>query len=294
MVSAKDIAAFLGTDINGPDIEVCGLAAADNMKKNHMHYSMEPNTPNSEPTPVDALLICPFSTGTPRVSTLIYSTKPRWDFALAARHFFPNTSESAFQDTFQNEKTTADIDQTAVLGRGTIVEHGAQVGAQTTIGYNCVIKANTTIGSNCYIGSNSVIGEQGFGLAYNESGVPTRLPHIGGVIIEDNVEIGAQCVVSRGTFNDTTVGEHTKINDHVHIAHNAIIGRNCTIAGAKISGSVNLGDNVWIAPGVTIQNKVSVGHKSLIGTGSVVVKDIPPGVVAYGHPASPVRDRNGN
>ena len=111
-------------------------------------------------------------------------------------------------------------------------------------------------------------------------------PHIGNVVIQDNVEIGANNTVVRATLGSTLIEENTKTDDHVHIAHNCIVGRNCMItASAELSGSVRVGHDAWIGPNSSIMNKISLGNYSMIGLGSVVTKDIPDFSVFAGSPA---------
>ena len=155
---------------------------------------------------------------------------------------------------------------------------------------NCIIEPNVTIHSNTIIGDNSqihsgtVIGTDGFGF-YNENDEWFKIPHIGSVIIGQNVEIGANCVIDKGCLGKTYINDGTKIDNLVHIAHNSKIGKNCAIAaqvgclgGAIVEDSVQIGGQTGIA-------KVVVGHHSVITARAGVTKSLPPHSIASGFPA---------
>ncbi|MGS0972984.1 MAG: DapH/DapD/GlmU-related protein [Candidatus Izemoplasmataceae bacterium] len=149
------------------------------------------------------------------------------------------------------------------LGDNVIVKQGAK------------ILENTHIGDNSIIRENSVIGGHGFGVEKDEEGNNLKIPHFGGVIIGDNVEIGALNTVVSGTINPTVVEDYVKVDDYVHIAHNCKIGKNSIItAGVIFSGSVKIGENVWVGSNSTIKNSISINDDNLIGIGTVITKDI--------------------
>jgi UDP-3-O-[3-hydroxymyristoyl] glucosamine N-acyltransferase len=155
------------------------------------------------------------------------------------------------------------------------------------------LRADVHYGKNIHIGTGTVIGEDGFGWERDEDGKPIKIYHAGGVLIQDNVWIGANCVISRATMPDrlTVIGFDCKIDDLCHIAHNCIIGPRTMIAsGSVLGGSVRTGFNCWIGTGTTVRNKVKIADNTLIGVGSVVVKDITePGQVWAGNPAKFMR-----
>lgn len=197
-----------------------------------------------------------------------------------------------------NMDPSAKIDSSSLIGRDVIVGSNVVIGANCRIGdrteirSNVVIHDNVSIGVDCLIKSGSVIGQEGFGIYEPDGGKPTLIPHLGGVHIGDRVLIGALNTICSGTLDPSSIGNDTKLDDHVHIAHNCIIGKNVIItACAEVSGSVRIEDGVWVGPSAAIINKITIGEGSLIGLGSVVIKDVAPNKVVAGNPARVIRDR---
>ena len=155
------------------------------------------------------------------------------------------------------------IGNNVFIGEGTIIKSGVKIGN------------NVSIGKNCYIRENSVIGGEGFGIEKDELGNNFRIPHIGGVIIKNNVEIGALNTVCSGTIEPTIVEEYVKTDDHVHIGHNDYIGNNTTItAGVTISGSVKIGNKCQLAPNTVIKNGLKIGNNTTFGMAARILKDV--------------------
>lgn len=150
------------------------------------------------------------------------------------------------------------------------------------ISFSAIIYPWVKIGRTVSVGPYSVIGKDGFG--YSKDG--RKIPHMAGVILGDNVEIGANCCIDRGKLDDTTIGANTKLDNLVHIAHNCKIGKsNLICAGVIIGGSVTTGDNCFIGLNATIRDHVKIGNNVIIGCGANVVKDVPDGLTVKGNPA---------
>lgn len=172
------------------------------------------------------------------------------------------------------------------VGPGAHVEDEVVICSETVIQANATVLSRTYLGERVTVKPGAVLGGDGFQLA--PSGGTRRLvPHAGGVVVESDVTIGSQTCVDKGLFGEmTTIGAGTKIDNLVHVAHSAQIGRDCVVvACAEISGSVVLGDGAWLGPGCAINPGLTVGAFALIGTGSVVVADVPAHAVAFGSPA---------
>jgi len=146
-----------------------------------------------------------------------------------------------------------------------------------------------TIGKNVTIHAGTVIGADGFGYARNEDKEFEQFPHIGGVIIEDNVDIGSNTSIDRGSLGNTLIKEGAKIDNLVHIAHNVVVGKHAAvIANSMIGGSTYIDDYAWIAPSAALMNGLKVNKCATVGLGAVLTKDVPEDEVWTGTPAKPI------
>ncbi|MFO7973402.1 MAG: UDP-3-O-(3-hydroxymyristoyl)glucosamine N-acyltransferase, partial [Candidatus Hydrogenedentota bacterium] len=165
------------------------------------------------------------------------------------------------------------------------VGKGARIGPDTLIYPNASILAGVVIGARCVIYSGAVIGSDGFGYV-NGPGGPRKIPQVGNVVIEDDVEIGANSAIDRGTFGSTIIGNGTKIDNLVQIGHNVEMGERCLVCGnAGISGSAILGNGVTIAAGAGVAGHIEIGDGVTVGGFSGVTKSIASGKVVSGFPA---------
>lgn len=199
------------------------------------------------------------------------------------------------QENNEIDKNTSVI-ETKFIGKNVKIGHFCTIGKDVKIGDNVVIKNNISmegkviIGDNTVIYSGVVIGMDGYGYYDNINNQHLRVPHLGGVIIGKNVEIGSNTCIAKGCLADTIINDDVKIDNLCHIAHNVVIGRRSKIiAMTMLAGSSIIGEDVWVAPCSAIKNQVSVGDNSLVGMGAVVTKDVETNIVVAGVPAKPLR-----
>ncbi|MFN4083082.1 MAG: UDP-3-O-(3-hydroxymyristoyl)glucosamine N-acyltransferase [Bacteroidia bacterium] len=182
------------------------------------------------------------------------------------------------------------ISPTAYIGPYCVIEN-VEIGDNTIINSHCLIKDGTKIGKDVIIQSNVIIGTDGFGYSRNAENKLERFPHIGGVIIEDDVEIGSSTCIDKGSLGNTIIKKGCKFDNLVHIAHNVEIGENTIVtANAIIAGSSKIGNNCWIAPSVIIRDALNIGNNVTIGIGAVVTKDIPDNQTWTGNPAKSLEE----
>ncbi|MGB6082519.1 MAG: UDP-3-O-(3-hydroxymyristoyl)glucosamine N-acyltransferase [Xanthobacteraceae bacterium] len=214
---------------------------------------------------------------------IIRSSNPRLTFAKALRWILDNCGISTW-------KYPAKISSTATISKNAVLHPGIEVGPHVVIEDNVVIHSGTRIGARTRIRASSSIGGDGFGFERDIDGTPVRIPHLGGVHIASDVEIGSLCSVVRGTLDDTVIEDHVKTDNLVHIAHNCYIGASSLLtACCELSGGVQLGKQCWVGPNASIMQKVTVGEGAFIGIGAVVLKDIEPHTVWAGNPARMIR-----
>lgn len=220
--------------------------------------------------------------------------KPRQAFMKVMALLFDQPQEGHIAETAVISPD-AQVSPDAIVGHFCVVGPGCEVGPRTELRPHVVLWRNVRIGADCLIKSHTSIGEEGFGFDAGENGDNTRIIHVGGVEIGNHVEIGSSNTVCSGTIDKTVIADLTKTDDHVHIAHNCSIGRNCLItACAEISGSVTMGSDVWLGPNCSILNGKTVGDHAFVGLASVVTKDCEPGGVYVGSPARKVKGGRGN
>jgi UDP-3-O-[3-hydroxymyristoyl] glucosamine N-acyltransferase len=186
------------------------------------------------------------------------------------------------------------VSPAARLGRGVHIASGAVIyagvvlGNGTHVAENAVLYGNVLVGAGVSIGACSVLGRPGFGFVTGPGGERLRMPHPAGVRIGDDVEIGPSCTIDAGTLGPTRVGERSKLDAHVHVAHNVVIGRDCYVAAqAGFAGSVVLGDGVLVGGQAGIADHCTVGDGARIMAQAGVIGDVPAGAEYAGYPAQP-------
>ncbi len=219
----------------------------------------------------------------PEGKALLISDDPFRDFVKIGQHFLP------FKESSKN------ISDTAEIGEGTIIQPGAFIGNHVKIGKNCVIHSNVSIndysiiGDDVVIRSGTVLGADAFYYKKRETGFD-RLKSVGNVIIEDKVEIGANCTIDRGVTASTIIGEGTIMDNLIQIGHDTVIGKKCLIASqVGIAGCVNVEDEVSIWGQVGITSGVTIGAKAVLLAQAGVSKSLEGGKSYFGYPAEEAR-----
>ena len=225
----------------------------------------------------------------------------------ASKMFYPNADIDCPDTNLSKSEEVIKLYPGVKFGENILIGKNVKIGKNSLIGSNSIIESNVSIGDNCIIGSfviikNSLIfnnvhiqdgakiGVKGFGFIPIKN-KNMRTPHIGKVILEDNVEIGANCTIDRGSLTDTIIGQNTFLDNQVHVAHNVKIGKNCMIAGqVGFAGSTKLGDNVVIRGQAGVSGHLKIGNNVKIGGGSGVINDIPDNHQVMGYPAVPLRE----
>ena len=205
----------------------------------------------------------------------------------------------------EEKKMLAGISPTAVISENAKIGTNCCIGNFVVIGDNCNIGDNTIIydrvslvqhcdiGRDCIIQSGATIGSDGFAFERDYDSLELEgFPHLSGVKIGNNVEICANSSVARGSLSDTVIGDGTKLDALVHVAHNVIIGRNCELtAGTTIGGSTTIGDTSWMGLNCTLKNKISIGSRVIVGCGAAVINDVPDEDIVAGVPAKSIKDK---
>lgn len=234
-----------------------------------------------------------FDTSSFEKANFIFCDNPKAVYFTILNQFFHEETKVEFI-------SATSVVEARSIGKQVYIGHHCYIGPEVVISDNVRIENNVsiqgkvTIGTDTIIRSGVVIGTDGFGYFENKDGINVRVPHFGGVIIGEDVEIGANTCIDRGTLGDVVIGNHVKINNLCHIAHNVIIGDHAMIAAlVNISGSVLIKKNVFISPAATVRNQVTIGENSLIGLGAVVVKDVEDNAVIVGVPGKNIRKQEG-
>jgi len=233
---------------------------------------------------------------------------PKLAFALVLELFHPAASAAAGvhptavlgKDVQLGEQVSirahAVVGDGVRIGRGTIVESGVHLGDGVTVGEdnligpNVVIYRQTHIGHRVRIHGGTVIGGDGFGYVFHE-GRYVKIPQVGNVIIEDDVELGCNVCVDRATIGSTIIKRGTKIDNLVQIAHNDHIGEHVVMTGqVGLAGSVTVGNYAAFGGKAGVVDHVTIGERAQVGAGSVVTKSVAPGEVIWGYPARPIRE----
>jgi UDP-3-O-[3-hydroxymyristoyl] glucosamine N-acyltransferase len=222
---------------------------------------------------------------------LVFTDNPRMTFVRLTKEM-------------RRQEQLVGVSPRAVISEKSKIGSGCYIGDYTVIGDNCSIGDNTVIydrvslvqnciiGNNCMIQSGACLGSDGFAFERYEVGELEKFPHKGHVKLGNNVEIYANCSIARGSLSDTWIGDGTKLDALVHIAHNVTVGKNCELtAGTIIGGSTSIGDTSWTGLNSTLKNSIKIGRNVIVASGASVIHDIPDGDIVAGVPARSIKHK---
>lgn len=295
MANLQEIASFLGLEaVNIPPLEISGLQSLRNASPNELGAYFAPRyLKDLEKTRAGAVIL-PMNIPVPDEVIALRVENPGIALCDIQERFFPEFAET------WGAKDPSLIHPTTVIGNGVVcgpesrlgpyvvIGEGVRIGAACRIGPHVTIERGSVIGDRVIIQSHTVIGNSGFGYL-PVSGGTRKVPQLGRVVIDDDVHIGASCTVNRGTFGDTRIGAGTRLDDFVHIAHNATLGRGVLVAAyTGIAGSAVLEDGVVCGGMVGVLEHARIGRGARLGARSGVTHDLPPSADYAGHPARPL------
>ncbi len=306
-LTAAQIASHVDGRIEGDAQRVVtGIAPIDQSREGDVSFIAQAKYYASLHTsPAAALLVdanCPPSAR----HVLIRVPNPYYAFLQVANLFAPQQRPQDGIDATAVVHPTVKLGKHVAIGPHVVIEQDAQIGAGAVIGALSFIGRCAVLGEKCFLAarvhvahhvilgknvtiqSGSVIGSDGFGYV-PVNGHFVKIPHTGTVVLEDDVEIGANCAIDRGTFGETRIGSGTKLDNLIHVAHNVQIGKNTVIAAQTgISGSAKIGNNVQIGGQVGFVGHIEIGDNTSIGAQSGISKSMPAGQTYFGTPAKEI------
>ncbi|MFP4353790.1 MAG: UDP-3-O-(3-hydroxymyristoyl)glucosamine N-acyltransferase [Phycisphaerae bacterium] len=307
--TTQQIADAIGARCEGPgEVEISGPAAIDAAGPGQITFAADSRrAAGLAASKASAAIVADAPESAPMVLLRVDDVEAAWSNLLGL--FAPELAEPAEGiDPTARVDASAKIDPAAAIGQNVVIGPGAVVAAGAVIGPNCVLEQDAiigaatrlhagvvvrhrcTIGAGCTIGPNCVIGHEGFGYFFRD-GAHQLVPHVGNVVIEDSVELGACVCVDRAKFGSTRVGAGTKVDNLVQIAHNVQIGAGCLLVGqCGIAGSARLGDYVIIGGSAGVRDHVQLGDQARLAAYSAAAGDIPAGQTFAGTPAAEAKE----
>ncbi|MEE9235748.1 MAG: UDP-3-O-(3-hydroxymyristoyl)glucosamine N-acyltransferase [Candidatus Acidoferrales bacterium] len=309
-MTAADLAAALGGELVGdPQANIRGVASIESAKPGDLVYvESERLLPTALASRASAVLV---GTGVmEQDKTVIRVAHPRWAFTRAAALLQPEPPVVTGQHSTAVIHPSARLEENVAVGANAVIEENVRVGRNSQIGAGCVLKASSQVGQDCIlharvvlyrgarlgdrvrVHSGTVIGSDGFGYV-QVAGRYQKFPQRGTVVIEDDVEIGANCTIDRGALDETRIGRGAKLDNLVHVGHNVRIGQDCVLAAQTgISGSVTIGNRVVMGGQVGIADHCHIEDDAVLGAqcGIPSHKAIRKGQTVWGTPARPLAE----
>ncbi|PKL80426.1 MAG: UDP-3-O-(3-hydroxymyristoyl)glucosamine N-acyltransferase [Candidatus Melainabacteria bacterium HGW-Melainabacteria-1] len=305
-IKLSQLVATLGGTLEGdPDFVVTGLRAPEDAGPQDLVVLLEPGWLPTVLASAAQAVVIPVGTASVGLSDrqLLWVAQPRAALARLLSLFHVDPDRSHQISARAEVATDVLLSEPVEIGPFAVIETGVQIGANTLIGPHCVIGKGARIGRDCRLGprvtlapgtvlgdrvvihAGTVIGSDGYGFYFHD-GRHHKIPQVGIVVIEDDVEIGANVTIDRATLGQTLIGMGSKIDNLVQIGHNVRLGRHCLIvAQAGISGSTELGDHVTLAGQTGVAGHLRIGDGVVAAGKSGITKDLPAGLKVSGYPA---------
>lgn len=304
----KDLAEKIGAALSGGgEEEISAAASLDEAGSGQITFAVDPGHLRDLDKSRAAAAIVPLDTPDGNIP-LLRMNNPRLGFAraLACLYAKPYAPAGVSEKAVIGAGTTIGADpsihpyvvvgENVRIGNRVVLYPGVFIGNGSVIGDDAVIHANVSIGHDVTVGnrviihSGTVLGSDGFGFV-TDAGRHHKIPQVGGVIIEDDVEIGGNCSIDRATTGNTIIRQGTKLDNLVHVAHNVTIGEHCFIAGqVGIAGSSTIGSYVAFGGQVGVADHTTVGDRVMAGGKAAITRDVEPGQIVAGFYAIPLRD----
>ncbi len=296
-----------GKVVGDPELKISGIASLEDAGPGDISFvAEEKHLPSAQSSKAGALLVGQDVKGVDK--PLIRTANPRMAFAILLSEFAPllhvelgiHPSAVVGEGAHVGEGTSVGanvvIAPDAQIGSDVVIYPGVYVGEGTTIGSGSIIYPNVvlrefvTVGKNVIIQPGAVIGGDGFGFV-TVSGKQQKVPQIGTVVIEDDVEIGANVTIDRATCGKTVIGRGTKLDNLVQVGHNVVIGEDCLIVALTgVAGSSTIGNRVTLAGQSGVAGHLKVGDNTVVAARSLVISDLPGGQFVSGYPARPHKE----
>lgn len=271
-VSSIQLGHELGLPHHGPECILNGVSSLQELSSGNLSFAVKSFDQYPDGAAVIASGIA--SAG----ASWLESDNPRFDFIRALRYLV--------DQKYIARKFSGTVDESAVIHSTAVLEQGVNIAPGARIGPFTHISSNVSIGENVVIGSGCRIGHSGFGYERDKLGRPVSFPHLGKVVIEDNVVIGNQCSIARGNLEDTTIGAGSCLDDQVYVAHNVSVAENVLVmSGVHLNGRVEVERECWIGTSAIVKEGRRISAGAVVGMGSVVVKDVGPQETVAGNPA---------
>ena len=304
----KEIAFLLGAKLVGnPDVVITGMDGIFEAKEGDITFLSNPKYKEQLPLCKASAIIVGPDVEVPDLN-LLQVENPRFAFARLMSIAFPPKKEKGEVDSRAIVSATAQlgknvtlysnvyvgenakIGDNSTLYPGVYVGDNAEIGENSLIYPNCTIHDHTKIGSRVIINANSVVGSQGFGFE-RDGDKHFKVPQIGNVVIEDDVEVGAQCAIDCGTVKSTLIRQGTKLDNFVHVAHNCNIGENnLLLAQTSVAGTVTTGTNVYFGGRAGVMDNQKITDRVVVGPGAVITESIKETGTYFGYPARPYNE----